>query len=156
MALTTGSFLTDSGSPSDLNGSDGDHYRNTANQDLWFKVGGSWTLVGNVNDETPDGIGTIWLSGSGVPFSGNGANGNYYRDTENQNVWVKVGGFWTLIGVLFPVAIGGTTILDSAGLPDSGVGLDGNYYRDTETQNIYFKTNGIWSLVGRWAQDRPE
>lgn len=97
MALTTGAFLSDSGNPLDANGDNGDHYRNTINQDLWFKVGGSWTLVGNVNDATPDGIGTIWLHGSGVPLNANGENGNYYRNTTNQDIWFKVGGFWTLI-----------------------------------------------------------
>ena len=97
MALTTGAFLSDSGNPSNGNGSDGDHYRDTANQNLWFKTGGSWTLVGNVNDDTPDGVGTFWLHGSGVPLNANGENNNYYRNTANQDIWFKVGGFWTLI-----------------------------------------------------------
>ena len=106
MALTTGAFLSDSGNPSNGNGSDGDHYRDTANQNLWFKSVGSWTLVGNLNDNTPDGIGTIWLNGSGVPLNLNGSNGYYYRNTTNQDIWFKVGGFWTLIF--------GTTQLTSA------------------------------------------
>mgnify|MGYP006054227333 FL=1 len=106
MALTTGAFLSDSGNPSNGNGDNGDHYRDTANQNLWFKAAGSWTLVGNLNDNTPDGIGTIWLNGSGTPNVLNGANGYYYRNTDNQDVWFKVGGFWTLIF--------GTTQLTSA------------------------------------------
>ncbi len=97
MALTTGAFLSDSGNPLDANGDNGDHYRNTINQDLWFKVGGSWTLVGNLNDNTPDGIGTIWLHGSGVPLNANGENGNYYRNTTNQDIWFKQAGIWHLI-----------------------------------------------------------
>ena len=97
MALTTGAFLSDSGNPSNGNGSDGDHYRDTANQNLWFKAAGSWVLVGNLNDNTPDGIGTIWLNGSGTPNVLNGANGDYYRNTDNQDIWFKVAGIWTLI-----------------------------------------------------------
>ena len=121
MALTTGAFLSDSGNPSNGNGSDGDHYRDTANQNLWFKAAGSWVLVGNLNDNTPDGIGTIWLNGSGVPLNGNGANGDYYRNTDNQDVWFKQAGIWHLIF--------GTTQLTSAtsGVRSvNGIQPDGN------------------------------
>lgn len=121
MALTTGAFLSDSGNPDNGNGDNGDHYRDTANQNLWFKEAGSWTLVGNLNDNTPDGIGTIWLHGSGVPLTINGSNGDYYRNEDNQDVWFKVGGFWTLIF--------GTTQLTSAtsGVRSiNGIQPDGN------------------------------
>lgn len=97
MALTTGAFLSDSGNPLNANGDNGDHYRNTVNQDLWFKTGGSWTLVGNVNDDTPDGVGTFWLHGSGVPLNANGENNSYYRNTDNQDIWFKVAGIWHLL-----------------------------------------------------------
>lgn len=121
MALTTGAFLSDSGNPDNGNGDNGDHYRDTTNQNLWFKAAGSWTLVGNLNDNTPDGIGTIWLHGSGVPLTINGSNGDYYRNEDNQDVWFKVGGFWTLIF--------GTTQLTSAtsGVRSiNGIQPDGN------------------------------
>lgn len=151
MALTSGNFLSDAGSPISGNGSNGDHYRNTINQDLWFKQLGGWTLVGNLNDDAADGVGTIWLSGAGVPITGNGANGNYYRNTDNQDLWYKVGGFWTLIGNLMPVPADGTMILSGAGVPSNGSGSDDQYYRDTNNQNIYLKTAGTWNLIGSWA-----
>lgn len=97
MALTTGAFLSDSGNPLGTNGDNGDHYRDTANQNLWFKTGGTWTLVGNVNDDTPDGVGTFWLHGSGVPLNANGVDNNYYRNTANQDIWFKQTGIWHLL-----------------------------------------------------------
>ena len=151
MALTNGNFLTNSGTPLVGNGSNGDHYRDTANQNLWFKQLGVWTLVGNVNDDAADGVGMIWLSGSGTPLTGNGDNGNYYRNSDNQDLWYKVGGFWTLVGTLLPVAAEGTTILSGSGVPSGGTGVDDDYYRDTVTQDIYLKTTGTWNLIGSWA-----
>ena len=151
MALTSGNFLTNSGTPLVGNGSNGDHYRNTDNEDLWFKQLGVWTLVGNLNDDAADGIGTIWLSGSGTPLTGNGDNGNYYRNSDNQDLWYKVGGFWTLVGTLLPVAAEGTTILSGSGVPSGGTGVDDDYYRDTVTQDIYLKAAGVWNLIGSWA-----
>ena len=151
MALTSGNFLTNSGTPLVGNGSNGDHYRNTDNEDLWFKQLGVWTLVGNVNDDAADGVGTIWLSGSGTPLTGNGDNGNYYRNSDNQDLWYKVDGFWTLIGTLLPVAAEGTMILSGSGVPSGGTGVDDDYYRDTVTQDIYLKTAGVWNLIGSWA-----
>lgn len=151
MALTSGKILSDAGAPISGNGSNGDHYRNTDNQDFWFKTGGGWTLVGNLNDDAAEGIGTIWLSGAGAPITGNGANSNYYRNTANQDLWYKVGGFWTLIGNLSPVPADGTMILSGAGVPDNGTGSNDDYYRDTVTQNIYLKTAGVWNLIGSWA-----
>lgn len=151
MALTSGKILSDAGAPISGNGSNGDHYRNTDNQDFWFKTGGGWTLVGNLNDDAAEGIGTIWLSGAGAPITGNGANSNYYRNTANQDLWYKVGGFWTLIGNLSPVPADGTMILSGAGVPDNGTGSNDDYYRDTANQNIYLKTAGVWNLIGSWA-----
>ena len=119
MALTTGAFLSDSGNPSNGNGSDGDHYRDTANQNLWFKAAGSWTLVGNVNDDTPDGVGTFWLHGSGVPLNANGADNNYYRNTANQDIWFKQAGIWHLI-----FGTTATTSITGVVLSLNGVGPD--------------------------------
>ena len=152
MALTTGNFLTNSGTPLVGNGSNGDHYRNTDNEDLWFKQLGVWTLVGNLNDDAADGVGTIWLSGAGTPLTGNGDNGNYYRNSDNQDLWYKVGGFWTLIGTLVPgLAEGAMVVRTGAGVPANGLGYDGEHYRNTVNQDIYFKTAGTWAVIGTWA-----
>ena len=152
MALTTGSMLSNAGAPQSGDGANGDHYRNTTNQDLWFKTGGAWALVGNTNDDTPDGIGTTILTGSGNPINGNGNNGNYYRDTATQNLWYKNAGTWALIGTLVPgLAEGAMIVRTGAGVPSNGLGYDGEHYRDTVNQDIYFKTAGTWAVIGTWA-----
>lgn len=97
MATTLGNFLSGAGVPSNGDGSDGDHYRNTSNQDLWFKSGGTWEVVGNLRDDAPDGIGTTIQHGAGNPLNVNGEDGFYYRDTLNQNLWFKVEGIWHLL-----------------------------------------------------------
>jgi len=44
------------------------------------------------------GDGTMILSGAGVPSNGSGADGNYYFNSVNQDIYFKSGGIWTLIG----------------------------------------------------------
>lgn len=97
MATITGIFHSGAGIPLNTDGVDGDHYRNTSNQDLWFKSGGTWEVVGNLRDDAPDGIGTTIQHGAGNPLNVNGEDGFYYRDTTNQNLWFKVEGLWHLL-----------------------------------------------------------
>lgn len=97
MATTTGIFHSGTGIPLNSDGVDGDHYRNTANQDLWFKSGGTWGVVGNLRDDAPDGVGTTIQHGAGNPLNVNGEDGFYYRDTLNQNLWFKVEGLWHVL-----------------------------------------------------------
>ena len=107
MATTLGNFLSGEGVPSNGDGANGDHYRNTSNQDLWFKSSGLWSLIGNLYNGIPDGVGTVIQDGSGNPSNLNGENGYYYRDRDNQNFWFKVEGIWHLLCRLGGVAEGG-------------------------------------------------
>lgn len=107
MATTLGNFLSGAGVPSNGDGANGDHYRNTSNQDLWFKSSGLWSLIGNLYNGIPDGVGTVIQDGSGTPSNLNGENGYYYRDRDNQNFWFKVEGIWHLLCRLGGVAEGG-------------------------------------------------
>lgn len=93
-------ILHGSGAPLNANGNNGDYYRNTSNQDFWFKATGIWSLIGNLNLSTPDGVGTVIFAAAGVPLNANGANGNYYRDTNNNNLWYRENGIWHLLGSL--------------------------------------------------------
>jgi len=93
-------ILHGSGAPLNANGNNGDYYRNTDNQDFWFKVTGIWDLIGNLNLSTPDGVGTVIFSGAGKPLNANGSNGNYYRNTDNNDLWYREGGIWKLLGSL--------------------------------------------------------
>lgn len=150
MALTTGVILADSGVPNIGIGADGDHYRNTDNQDFYAKVGGVWTLVGNLDSSAADGVGTTWLSGSGVPDNGDGSDGNYYRNTDNEDVYVKASGLWNLIGNIAGNGADGvgSTLLAGSGAPDNGDGSDGFFYLDRDNGNFYEKVSGLWTLRG--------
>ena len=154
MALTAGIFYSGAGVPSNGDGSDGDHYRNTSNQDLWFKSSGLWSLIGNLYNGIPDGVGTVILQGSGTPNNLNGENGHYYRDTGNQNLWYKNSGLWSLIANLGVGAVPispGTPFIEGAGVPDNGDGDEGQYYRNTTNQDIYRKGPAVWARIGTWA-----
>jgi hypothetical protein len=40
---------------------------------------------------------TPWLSGSGVPASSLGADGDYYLNTANNDVYTKTSGTWATV-----------------------------------------------------------
>jgi len=46
-------------------------------------------LTNNVND-----VAAAWLSGTGVPASGIGKDGDYYLNTATGNVYAKASGAW--------------------------------------------------------------
>jgi len=158
MSLTAGNFYSGSGAPSNLDGANGDHYRNTTTQDLWAKTSGIWSIVGNLNLSTPDGVGTYILSGSGTPLNPLGVNGDYYRNTTNEDLWYKQAGIWHLLGTLNASAAGivpGTLFLEGSGAPASLLGENGNYYRDSATSDVYYKSGGSWTNVGNWGATPP-
>lgn len=157
MALTTGVILADSGVPDIGIGADGDHYRNTDNQDFYAKDGGVWALIGNLDAGAADGVGTTWLSGSGVPDNGDGADGNYYRNTSNQDVYLKASGLWNLIGNIAGNGADGvgSILLAGSGEPDNGDGADGNFYLNRANGNFYEKASGLWTLRGSLLLPTP-
>jgi hypothetical protein len=52
---------------------------------------------GPVGSMGPAGEGTRWYSGSGLPSSELGINGDYYLDLLNGNIYNKISGFWTVV-----------------------------------------------------------
>lgn len=151
MTVTSGAFLNGTGTPDNADGANNDHYRDSSNQDIWFKSSGLWELIGNLRVNTPDGVGTTFREGVGSPDNLDGADGNYYRNTANQDVWKKTSGAWSLIGTWAGTIIGDTVVATGEGVPSNPTGLDGFYYRDVLTQDIYFKAGGVWTKIGNWA-----
>lgn len=149
MALTTGVFLTDSGAPAPEVGVDGDHYRNTDNDDIYFKAASIWALVGNMSSGA-DGVGTTILNDDGEPLNEVGSDGNYFIDNVARNLWHKVSGIWTLVGTLIGEPTPGSQFARGEGVPDNGLGEDGYYYFDMLGGNVYFKAGGVWTLDGSW------
>lgn len=120
----------------------------------------------------PAGVGSAWRQGEGAPASGLGANGDYYLNTTNGDIYgPKTAGAWG--GVIFNIAEGqqgpagptgatgaagpagadGRTLLSGTSAPASGVGANGDFFINTNGSIIYGpKAGGVWpsgvSLVG--------
>ncbi len=100
-----------------------------------------------------DGVnGAKWFNGAGAPAGPTGADGDYYLDTNNGDVYEKGGGTWTKIGNLkgangTPGTIGAKWF-NGAGAPAAATGLDGDYYLDTGNGDVYEKFGGTWTKIG--------
>jgi len=99
---TNGSTIaTGSGAPS--GGNDGDLYIRTSNYDLYKRITGTWTVIGNVKGRTgatgSTGLaGATWYNQAGVPSNGTGADGDYDLNQTNGDTYKKAGGVWALFG----------------------------------------------------------
>lgn len=106
------------GVPSGGLGANGDYYLDTSSGDVYTKTSGSWgspieNLIGptgpqgekgDTGDQGPTGdqgetgatgtAGSKWYEGSGVPSNGLGANGDFYLNTANGDVYTKSAGSW--------------------------------------------------------------
>ena len=81
-------------------GAVGDWYFRTDNGWVYEKTGATvWTFRRDLTG--PQGIaGATWLSGSGVPSSSLGEDGDFYLRTSNSTVWQKAGGAWSQVADL--------------------------------------------------------
>ncbi|MBZ4189859.1 OmpA family protein [Niabella beijingensis] len=90
------------------------------------------------------------LLGSGAPGPGRGAPGDFYLDTENQDLYGPKGEKdWgepvSLIGATGPKGTPGSVIINGTGVPGASDGRDGDYYLDKEQALLYGpKTAGGW------------
>ena len=102
-------WYTGTGSPSGVvSGNAGDLYLDTTTQNVWKCVSGTnWGSVPIANIKGATGAtgatgstgaagtpGSVWYSGAGTPSSGTGINGDYYLNTSNGDVFLKVSGSW--------------------------------------------------------------
>lgn len=131
------------GDPAPGLGEDGDYYIDTDDGDLFFKVGGVWTSIGQMKgpqgddgpigpagDEGPEGpagpqgdpgTGTRFTCGSGIPNNAEGNTFDVYLDTdEPYNLYTKNDvGVWVLCASLQgPQGLpGGVTVTEVSGAP---------------------------------------
>lgn len=87
------------GSPAGELGTDSDYYLNTADGEVYHKLGGTWTSIGNLtgpagSDGSPGVDGTHWYTGEGVPDVAMGEDGDLCLDQEDGTVYVKDAGVW--------------------------------------------------------------
>lgn len=96
------------------------------------------------------GSGGIWRSGSGAPDDADHNNGDYYRDTDTDDLYVKEAGSWVAADFFGGAGGGadGASFLSGVGVPASGLGADGDSYVDTSTGTTYAKSGGSWAADG--------
>ena len=139
-----------SGAPSGATGIDGDYYLNTANSDVYYKSGGSWSVVANIKGGN-GANGSVWYNGTGAPSAGLGVNGDYYLNNANGDVYTKSGGSWSVIGnIKGPAGNNGTngaTWYTGSGAPSAGLGVNGDLYLNTVNSDVYQKSGGSWSVI---------
>lgn len=96
MTLKSGKVYSDTGAPNNTYGVDGDIYMQLDGlKTTYRKEGAVWVAVGSSLGAIPE-----FISGSGVPSSLLGADNQYYRNVENQDIYYKSGGLWSAIGNL--------------------------------------------------------
>jgi len=146
--------------PADTLGVDGDFYLNTHNCNLYNKNGGSWILVGNIRGlqgitGMPGASGSIWYNGTTVPTTSIGANGDFYLNTVNGDIYNRINNLWVLVGNMKGVqgdyglpGKDGTIWHEGTSTPANTLGVDGDFYLNTFTCNIYTKNNGVWVQIG--------
>ncbi|MCO6360500.1 tail fiber domain-containing protein [Roseivirga pacifica] len=196
------SFLNGTGAPAATLGQDGDFYVDTnANTYYGPKTAGAWgtatSLVGPAGADGADGIdgtngtdgvdgingtdgvdGKSMLNGTGAPAPTLGNNGDFYIDTNTNNIYgPKAAGTWGAATSLIGPAgadgtdgvdgidgtngtdgIDGKSMLNGTGAPATTLGIDGDIYFDTDANAVYGpKTAGAWgtatSLVGPAGAD---
>lgn len=96
MTLKSGKVYSDIGAPNNTYGVDGDIYMQLDGlKTTYRKEGAVWVAVGSSLGAIPE-----FISGSGVPSGLLGADNQYYRNVENQDIYYKSGGLWSAIGNL--------------------------------------------------------
>ena len=109
MALMSGKVYSNTGAPNNADGVDGDIYMQLDGfKTTYRKESGAWVAVGSTLGATPEII-----SGVGAPSNLLGADEQYYRNTENQDIYYKQGSTWNLVGNLTGATF--APVLDQAG-----------------------------------------
>jgi hypothetical protein len=124
-------------------------------------VGPQGPSGGPAGPQGPQGTpGSVWRNGNGAPANSLGANGDYYLDDTNGNVWLRAASAYTVIsniqgptgatgvaGVTGPQGVPGSVWRTGSGTPANTLGVDGDYYLDSANGNVWLRATGIYSIV---------
>ena len=124
-------------------------------------VQGATGATGETGATGPAGNnGAAWWNGTGTPAASLGANGDFYLNLANSDVYNKNAGSWTkvanlqgdtgLTGPAGPTGVAGangSVWWNGTSAPSSSVGNNGDYYLNTATSDVYKKTSGTWAVV---------
>jgi len=93
MALMSGKTYSNTGTPSNADGVDGDIFMQLDGlKTTYRKEGGVWTAFGNQLGTIPE-----FLKGVGVPSNALGYDNQYYREVNTDAIYEKQAGVWTNI-----------------------------------------------------------
>lgn len=97
--------------------------------------------------------GATWHTGSTIPSSSLGLDGDLYLDILSYDVYTKAGGTWTITcnikGIQGDRGIDGekgTIWITGVGIPDESLGRNGDYYlnSDQDANDVYEKVADMW------------
>jgi hypothetical protein len=147
-------WLTGAGEPTLGTGEQGDYYRDTVTNLVYYRENPTTWAEVPAFTPSPDGVGTTWLYGTGAPLNGLGSNGNYYFDNDVNTVYFKVLGAWEAKGSLDFIGVYGVQWGNGIGAPASTVPLNalpaGSFYLNVGTSDIYYKEPSMsWVLKGQ-------
>ena len=140
-----------SGAPTGGLGINGDYYLDDDNGDVYFKSGGSYSVIANIegpqgnqgiqgNPGTPGAAGApgaVWRNGSGVPADSLGINGDYYLNDLNGDVYLRSAGHYSVVSnILGPTGATGATGFTGAPGPQGDPGQAGAAGADGADGNV--------------------
>lgn len=127
-------------------GIDGEMALNSTTWDVFKKISGTWSLIGNIEggegDPGNNGVGISSITKT----SGNGAAGTTdaytitYSDASTSVFYVYNGDD----GTNGTNGTNGATWSTGAGVPNNANGSDGDLYLNTTNQDVYKKISGSW------------
>lgn len=157
MTLKSGKVYSNIGTPSNTYGVDGDIYMQLDGlKTTYRKEGAVWVAVGSSLGAIPE-----FISGSGVPSSLLGADDQYYRNVENQDIYYKGGGLWSAIGNLQGLAFQALLIQHGIG-KDLGTApnlINSGTLNSYTTQGEFYFTNTVadrpfdYGLMKVWREN---
>lgn len=128
-----------------------------------------WALVASKGDNGAAGAnstvagpaganGSVWRNGSGTPSNGTGADGDYYLNVTNGDVYRRSSGTYSNIGnIKGPAGSNGTNGSNGAvgsvwrngsGTPSNSLGVDGDYYLDVDSGYVSKRIAGSYTTQG--------
>lgn len=153
--------------PTNSIGKDGDFYLLTTTSDVYKMSSGTWSVITNLKGTKGDTgeAGATWLSGTTVPVSSLGNNGDFYLHTATYDIYKKTSGAWAVIANIKggkgdtgndgADGVDGATWFYGTDVPAASLGADGDYYltltvasSDPTNGDVYHKATGAWILIG--------
>ena len=143
-------FYCDAGDPGPAAGRDGDYFLNLESWDLFLKLGGAWTKVGNIKGEqgVAGQAGAAFFADAGDPDNNFGKDGDVYVNINSWDFFTKLNGSWVNFGsIRGEKGEAGSVIYCDAENPSNTAGKDGDLFINIATWDLLMKINGSWQNI---------